>query len=1131
MKRIVVLAALAALAVGPSFAAGRQGAERRLSEPLRTAGAAPRASVPMTFTVANDAAVEGRAAGAAVSVAPDAVQLAVGDARVAMRLVGAAETRVEPVAPRPGESNFLVGDRSEWRTNVATFGGARLVGAYPGVALTVTGAETAIGLEVEVAPGASAANVRLAFDAEAVRVDPRGNALLSTADGALVLSAPRVASASGASARFEKSGERELALVFVGLEPAAGATATTSVAREGDNAESDEDEGWDVAVDAAGNTYVAGATRSLAFPVVGGVQTTHGGAFDAFVTKLDPAGRVVYSTFLGGSEGDGVHGLTVDGAGNIYVTGSTASTNFPVANAIQPSNNSGCDFVNGCFDAFVAKLDPTGSQLLFSTYLGGENDEDGNKIRVDASGNITVVGSTNSQSFPTANAVQPNWGGGFCGPFACPDAFVAKLTPTGSGFVYSTYLGGFGYDVGEDVAVDAAGNAVLTGATGAGDFPLVGAPQGRLAGEYDSFVAKIASSGKSLDYSTYLGGIGYDFGRGVVLDASGNAYVAGWSESLNYPSVNALQGPHGGVFASTTGGQSWSAASEGLKNTYGISGIAVDPTNAAVAYVGTSFGVFKTTDGGVSWRPTGRGLPSPVVTVIAVDPQNPAIVYAGTLNGVGKSVDGGATWRASSNGLPEGTYLPVIAIDPQNPSTVLVFASAGGVYKSTDGGANWSQKAAGVINLAFAFTFDPTSSQIVYAAGFGNVFKSTDNGETWAAVSTGLPTTSIYGVAVDPTATSNVYAGSIGDGIFKSTDGGASWSALAGSPQGIITSMVADPAAAGTVYATVEGDRYFRIGKTAGGPEATAAFAAPAPSRPSTAKAGGLLDGPNGGVFKTTDGGQTWVPAIAGLGSNSVNEIAVSPTNPQALYVSTGFRGDATLTKLDAEGRSIVYSTFVGGNDEDIATDIAIDAAGNLYLSGHTWSLDFPTTSAVQGAHASPLFSDGFVLKLNGAATAILGATYVGGSDDESLRAVALGPGNAPVVAGWSYSDDFPLVSPHQPVFSGGLLDAVVSRLAPDFGSFGYSTYLGGFRDTPVIEDASLVYGRFVVEGSFFDNGATVYIANTRQVTRNFPDMPTEVLIVGKPSVKILTGSTVKVQVRNANGKWSEPFFYTRPAQ
>jgi hypothetical protein len=188
----------------------------------------------------------------------------------------------------------------------------------------------------------------------------------------------------------------------------------------------------------------------------------------------------------------------------------------------------------------VAKLNPSGTQLVYSSYLGGSGEDRGFRIAADSAGNTYVTGDTNSTNFPTANALQSNRGGGV-------DAFVTKLNPSGSALTYSTYLGGSGIEGGTAISVDPTSNAYVTGFTGSANFPTVAPVQQTFGGgSFDSFVAKINAAGSALDYSTYLGGRGIDSGFGIATDATGNAYVIGVTDSPDFPTATPLQAVFGG---------------------------------------------------------------------------------------------------------------------------------------------------------------------------------------------------------------------------------------------------------------------------------------------------------------------------------------------------------------------------------------------------------------------------------------------------------------------------------------------------------------------------------------------------------------------------------------------------------
>jgi hypothetical protein len=303
-----------------------------------------------------------------------------------------------------------------------------------------------------------------------------------------------------------------------------------------------------VALDGSGNAYIAGGTHSADFPTTAGAYQTalnnpnQGfGSFDGYVVKLNGTGALVYSTFLGGSFFDGIYAIDVDGAGNAYVTGTTLSNDFPTQNAIKSAQD----------DSFVAKLNAAGSALVYSTYFGGNLFDIPEGIAVDSSGSAYVTGMTGSSDFPIVNAVQSTIDPTECQPgVRCGDAFLTKINPAGSAFVYSTYLGGSNKDRGADVEVDAFGAAYVVGDTLSTNFPTASPLQASNAGAEDVFIAKFAAAGSALVYSTYLGGSGREgtgysndhlVGLGIAVDAAGDVYLAGVTSSGDFPAVDAFQ--------------------------------------------------------------------------------------------------------------------------------------------------------------------------------------------------------------------------------------------------------------------------------------------------------------------------------------------------------------------------------------------------------------------------------------------------------------------------------------------------------------------------------------------------------------------------------------------------------------
>jgi hypothetical protein len=301
------------------------------------------------------------------------------------------------------------------------------------------------------------------------------------------------------------------------------------------------DEGAGVALDPDGNAYVTGLTESVDYPTTPGAFDTSYEGGDAVLTKVSSNGAtLVYSTLLGGASRDTGKAIAVDVNGNAYVTGLASATTFPTTPGAFDTTPGG----PGTADGFITKFNPSGSALVYSTFLGGTGFVDASGITVDAVGSAYVTGSTNAADFPTTPGAFDVTGGGPPSDFAI-DGFVTKLNPTGTALSYSTYLGGAADPFGDDdeangVAVDSAGRATVTGYTESDDFPTTGGAfdtrhNANPEAPYDAFVTRLNASASGLSYSTYLGGSHLDIGFGIAVDGSGKAYVAGWTTSQAFP--------------------------------------------------------------------------------------------------------------------------------------------------------------------------------------------------------------------------------------------------------------------------------------------------------------------------------------------------------------------------------------------------------------------------------------------------------------------------------------------------------------------------------------------------------------------------------------------------------------------
>jgi len=472
---------------------------------------------------------------------------------------GAAEAAAE--AELEGKANYFVGaDPSRWRAGVPTYGRVRYREIYPGIDVVYYGNQRQLEYDFVVAPGRDPGRIGLRFEgADRVEVDEAGDLLL-TLDGGAVRQPKPFVYQEVAGARREVEGGYALGadglvgFALGGYDPALPLVIDPVLVYSTYLGGAGTDEARDVAVDSSGSVYLCGETTSADFPTANAFDATFGagvfaGARDAFVTKLNAAGTaVVYSTYLGGSSDasnpangdDRCFGIRVDSAGNAYLAGETHSPDFPTANAVQAT------FGGGLSDAFVTKLNASGTALVFSTFLGGSIFDAAADVALDSSNNVYVTGRTTSANYPTANAIQ----GAQASQFA--DAFVTKLNASGTALVYSTYLGGSGgeaFEAGSGIAVDAAGNAYVAGQTSSTNFPTVNPVQATFGGgspDGDAFVTKVNAAGTAFVYSTYLGGAGNDPAFDVDADAAGNAYVTGSTASANFPTANALRGTLGG---------------------------------------------------------------------------------------------------------------------------------------------------------------------------------------------------------------------------------------------------------------------------------------------------------------------------------------------------------------------------------------------------------------------------------------------------------------------------------------------------------------------------------------------------------------------------------------------------------
>ncbi len=506
---------------------------------------------------------------------------------------------------------FVGNDPTNWHTHIPNYGKVRYENIYPGIDLVYYGNQSHLEYDFVVAPGMDPDRIGLAFEARSQpqhklrrpRLDENGDLVINVKGREIRFRKPFVYQPTSepggktpVEARYVLRANHQIGFELGQYDRSKLLVIDPVLLYSTYLGGSGYDQGFGVAVDGSGNILVAGTTASTNFPTANPFQSQNAGQQDVFITKFNPSGTtLIYSTYLGGKNNEFCEGLALDSSGDAYVTGYTNSPNFPQKNPIQGKK--------GVQNIFLSKFDPTGN-LLASTYSGGSGDDEAFGIAVDSSG-VYVVGNTTSTNYPTKNAFQPliasaddafltkfttdgasvvystylgGAGGGsqayavavdsslspyvtgqtnshsfpLMNPFqsqngAQGDVFVTKFTPTGNALVYSTYLGGTSTQSAGGIAVDASGNAYVSGGTGSVDFPLQNPLQAKIAGMYDVFVTKFNSSGSALLYSTYIGGSNNEFGGAITLDSLGNAYVSGYVLSTNFPTTpNAFQPASGG---------------------------------------------------------------------------------------------------------------------------------------------------------------------------------------------------------------------------------------------------------------------------------------------------------------------------------------------------------------------------------------------------------------------------------------------------------------------------------------------------------------------------------------------------------------------------------------------------------
>jgi hypothetical protein len=565
--------------------------------------------------------------------------------------------RISGTGEMQGRVNYFIGnDPAAWRTQVPIFAQVKIESLYPGIDLVYYGNHQQIEYDFTVGPRADARAIRMRFaGVDKLSISSAGELVLALGDDELRQHKPLIYQLVR-GVRREVSGGYELK-----------------------------------------------DSRTVAF--------TLGNYDHDSPLVIDPI--FSYSTYFGGNAGDTGLAIKVDATGAAYLAGETLSTQFPAGSAGNPFQSQMRGGVN-TGDAFIAKLDNTGSRLLYFTYLGGTSDDGAYDLAIDNSGNAFVAGFTVSPDFPTRNALFPQIGGAPDPKFHLypGDAFVAELNTNGSALIFSTYLGGSDKDLASAIAVDPAGNVYVTGNTYSTNFPVLNPIQGFLAGVDDVFVAKLSPGGRSLIYSTYLGGISIDESEGIAADSAGYAYVSGYTASTNFPiTLNAAQTNLNGSGASVavfdafvakiaTNGQSllYSTFLGGSQNDYGYR-IALDSSGNAYVTGATESPDFAHSDSfGLSIGEDGTNAINFDAFLTKLDTGGKPVYsaqFGGIANDAGWDVAVDSSGRAFVIGITLSTNFPVV-----HPFDL---------FRSTNSGSQ----------DIFVVAFDTNAAPVLYSAYLG----------------------------------------------------------------------------------------------------------------------------------------------------------------------------------------------------------------------------------------------------------------------------------------------------------------------------------------------------------------------------------------------------------------------------
>lgn len=832
--------------------------------------------------------------------------------------------RLEPFERLDTHVSYFIGnDPSAWRNDVPAWGGVRYIDLYPGVDLEITGQGGRWAWRFVVRDSRFASSdIRLRVEGADTLVLDSNHVHLTTAAGDLTLPLLTIEGTTlnrQPETRNPKPKTFEITVPFSAQSSALNPRDTDDLLYSTYLGGLGDDQGWDIAVDADGSAYVTGKTHSSDFPTTTlAFSTTHSGNGDVFVVKVNITGtNLSYATYLGGSEDDNGWAIDIDEDGNAYVTGWTASSDFPTTTLAYDTS------FNGVNDTFAVKLNADGSDLDYATLLGGGHIDWGRGIAVDGTNNAYLTGLTWSTDFPTTTLAFDTSLDGLA------DAFVVKLNADGSDLTYATFLGGSDQDEGWSIDVDGSGSAYVTGGTGSSDFPTTTLAFDTSYNGNDVFIVQVNPAGTDLAYATFLGGTGTDTGYDIVVDEEDSVYLMGQTGSSDFPTTTlafdtSLGGSEDAFVARMNLGGSGQddltyATFLGGSDVEEWGSIAVDGDSNAYVTGNTHSSDFPTTTLAVDASHNG-GADVYAVKVIS---DGTSLAYATFLGG--SEADGG--WGIAVDGEGDA-YIAGITGSDDFPTTTL----------AVDTNYNGGPSDAFVTKLAIGLGPGPTTTPTV---DFDRASYSVDEDGGPATI----------------TATLNAAASSVVTVSYVTSD---------------------DTAIAPGDYAATSGILTFSIGDTSQ-----------------------TLDVPI--VDDAEDEGDEYLTLTL---SDAHNATPSKINNPATLTIVDDDGGSGPTLPSTSTERLPFYSTFLGGSGDDYGTDVAVDGDGDAYVIGHTSSSDFPVSA---GAFSETLSggNDVFVIKIHPADEGTsdrVYATYIGGSAGDAAGGIAVDSDENIYITGWSNS-------------------------------------------------------------------------------------------------------------------------------